>query len=67
MLKISRLQIAAYVSVRFSGGSSFDEWTEVFGPERLPGALLDRLTHHVQFLEMNGENYRLKHIRKARQ
>ena len=23
----------------------FDEWTEVFGSERLTGALLDRLTH----------------------
>ena len=25
----------------------FDEWTDVFGSERLTGALLDRLTHHV--------------------
>ena len=25
----------------------FDEWTEVFGSERLTGALLDCLTHHV--------------------
>ena len=33
----------------------FDEWTEVFGSERLTGALLDRLTHHVHILEMNGE------------
>ncbi len=36
----------------------FDEWTEVFGSERLTGALLDRLTHHVHILEMNGESYR---------
>ena len=42
----------------------FDEWTEVFGSERLTGALLDRLTHHVHILEMNGESYRLKHSRK---
>jgi DNA replication protein DnaC len=28
--------------------------------ERLTGALLDRLTHHVHILEMNGESYRLK-------
>ena len=27
--------------------------------ERLTGALLDRLTHHVSILEMNGESYRL--------
>ena len=26
----------------------FDEWTGVFGPGRLTGALLDRLTHSVQ-------------------
>jgi hypothetical protein len=38
---------------------SFDEWTETFGTERLTGALLDRLTHHVNILEMNGESYRL--------
>ncbi len=38
----------------------FDEWTETFGSERLTGALLDRLTHHVHILEMNGESYRLK-------
>ena len=25
----------------------FDEWTEVFGSERLTGALLDSLTHRV--------------------
>lgn len=37
----------------------FDEWTSVFGSERLTGALLDRLTHHVHILEMNGESFRL--------
>ena len=43
----------------------FDEWTEVFGSERLTGALLDRLTHHVHILEMNGESYRLKRSREG--
>ena len=42
----------------------FDEWTEVFGSERLTGALLDRLTHHVHILEMNGDSYRLKRSRE---
>ncbi len=49
-------------SQRYERGSTlvttnlpFDEWTEVFGSERLTGALLDRLTHHVNILEMNGE------------
>ena len=38
----------------------FNEWTEVLGSERLTGALLDRLTHHVHILEMNGTSYRLQ-------
>ncbi len=43
----------------------FDEWTEVFGSERLTGALQDRLTHHVHILEMNGESYQLKRSRES--
>ena len=43
----------------------FDEWTEVFGSERLTGALLDRLTHHVHIIEMNGDSYRLKGNRQS--
>jgi len=31
--------------------------------ERLTGALLDRLTHHVNIFEMNGESYRLSQNR----
>ena len=44
----------------------FEEWTEVFGSERLTGALLDRLTHHVHIIEMNGDSFRLKHSRRKR-
>ena len=44
----------------------FNEWTEAFGSERLTGALLDRLTHHVHILEMNGESYRLKDSKRRR-
>ena len=44
----------------------FPEWTGVLGSERLTGALLDRLTHHVHILEMNGPSYRLQQS-KARQ
>jgi DNA replication protein DnaC len=60
-------------SQRYERGSTlvtsnlpFDEWTEIFGSERLTGALLDRLTHHVHILEMNGDSYRLKHSRRGR-
>src|SRR5579863_5964552 len=44
----------------------FEEWTEVFGSKRLTGALLDRITHHVHILEMNGDSYRLKQSRRKR-
>ncbi len=44
----------------------FEEWPSVFRSERLTGALLDRLTHHVHILEMNGESYRLKHAKAKR-
>jgi DNA replication protein DnaC len=44
----------------------FDQWTEVLQSERLTGALLDRLTHHVHILEMNGESYRLKESKAAK-
>ena len=36
----------------------------MFGSERMTGALLDRLTHHVHILEMNGDSYRLRHSRQ---
>jgi len=47
-----------------TGNLPFDEWTGVFGSERLTGALLDRLTHHLHILEMNGERYRLATSKK---
>ncbi len=61
------------ISQRYERGSivitsnlPFDEWTEVFGSERLTGAILDRLTHHVHILEMNGESFRLRQSRTAK-
>jgi DNA replication protein DnaC len=60
-------------SLRYERGATmvtsnlpFNEWTEVLGSERLTGALLDRLTHHVHILEMNGESYRLKESKRNR-
>ena len=44
----------------------FDEWTSILGNQRLTGALLDRLMHHVHILEMNGESYRLRQSKSRR-
>lgn len=38
----------------------FEDWTSALVSERLTGALLDRLTHHVHILTMNGDSYRLR-------
>ncbi len=52
-------------SIMVTTNLPFDEWTEVVGSERLTGALLDRFTHHVRILEMNGENDRLERSRES--
>jgi DNA replication protein DnaC len=54
-------------SVIVTSNLPFDEWTSVFGAERLTGALLDRLTHHVHILELNGDSYRLRESKRRRQ
>src|SRR6266699_1558567 len=53
------------VSQRYERGSTiitsdlpFDQWINVFGTAQLTAALLDRLTHHVHILQMQGESYR---------
>src|SRR2546427_2113212 len=58
-------------SQRYERGSTivtsnlpFDEWTGVFGSERLTGALLHRLTHHVHILELDGDSYPLKQSKR---
>jgi DNA replication protein DnaC len=38
----------------------FNDWTQVFGEEKLTAALLDRLTHKAHILLMNGESYRFR-------
>ncbi len=53
-------------SIIVTSNLPFVDWTSVFGSERLTGALLDRLTHHVHILEMNGDSYRLKQSKSRR-
>jgi DNA replication protein DnaC len=44
----------------------FSEWNQIFQGERMTAALLDRLTHHCQIFEMNGESYRFRESMKAK-
>jgi hypothetical protein len=47
-------------TLTWNGGQTsnlpFEEWTDIFGSERLTGALLDRLTHRCHIIEANGES-----------
>lgn len=67
LFKTSAKMLFEVIHQRFERGSivitsslPFDAWTEVFGSERLTSVILDRLTHHVHILEMNGESFRLR-------
>lgn len=52
------------VSIIVTSNLPFAEWAQVFGNERMTGALLDRLTHHCHILEIRGESYRLREAKK---
>jgi DNA replication protein DnaC len=45
----------------------FESWVEIFGCERLTGAMLDRLTHRVHIIEANGPSYRLRQSKRRLQ
>lgn len=51
-------------SLMVTSNLPFEQWAEIFGSERLTGALLDRITHRCHILEANGESFRLRHARK---
>lgn len=44
----------------------FSEWHQIFQGERMTAALLDRLTHHCEIFEMNGESYRFRESMKEK-
>lgn len=45
----------------------FAQWPQVFGDETMTVALIDRLTHRSHVLLLNGDSYRLRQSRHARQ
>jgi IstB-like ATP binding protein len=44
----------------------YRQWTSILQSQRLTGALLDRVTHHVHILELSGESFRLKQSKARR-
>ncbi len=51
-------------SLLITSNLAFSEWGQIFQGERMTAALLDRLTHHCEIFEMNGESFRFKESMK---
>jgi DNA replication protein DnaC len=54
-------------SVIITTNLEFQEWTKLFGDEKMTAALLDRLTHRSHILLLNGESYRFRQSMKQRE
>ena len=61
---MDQVDIGGHHSATLTTNLALEEWTEIFGSERLTGALLDRLTHRCHILQANGVSYRLRQARK---
>ena len=47
-------------SIIITSNKSFEDWAEMLGDEVMTTAMLDRLLHHAQIFNLDGESYRLK-------
>ena len=47
-------------SILLSSNTSFAEWGTLLNDEVLATALLDRLLHHAEVMNINGKSYRMK-------
>lgn len=61
------------ISKRYENGSiilttnrPFKDWGEIFHNSTLAGALIDRLVHHAEVININGESYRVSKKKKSR-
>jgi len=51
---------ASRKSIIITSNLSFDRWEEIFGDPVITSAMVDRLTHKAQIIDMTGESYRLR-------
>ena len=58
---LGKIDLLGVVDGRLAG----IELERASGSERLTGAIVNRLTHHVNILEMNGDSCQLRQSRKA--
>ncbi len=48
-------------SLIITSNKGFDEWAEFLGDATITTAILDRLIHHCEIINMTGKSYRLEH------
>jgi DNA replication protein DnaC len=51
-------------SMIVSSNKPFSAWTEIFGDAVAVAAMVDRLVHHAEIINLKGDSYRLKDRRK---
>ena len=47
-------------SIIMSSNKAFCRWGEVFGDDTVAAAMIDRLVHHAEVINLKGDSYRLK-------
>ena len=48
-------------SLIITSNKGFDEWADFLGDQTITTAILDRLVHHCEIINMTGNSYRLEH------
>lgn len=48
-------------SIIITSNKGFDEWVDFLGDATITTAILDRLIHHCEIINMTGDSYRLQH------
>lgn len=57
-------QLYGQSSVILTSNKSPDQWTELMGDQGITTAILDRLLHRVEVIQLNGDSYRMKNRSK---
>jgi DNA replication protein DnaC len=49
-----------------TSNQAFSEWDKIFGDNMMTVAAIDRLVHHCEIYQIEGDSYRKKQAMKAR-
>ena len=54
-------EMSEKTSLIITSNKGFDEWADFLGDATITTAILDRLIHHCEIINMSGDSYRLMH------